>query len=76
MNQFRFEVFVRALFTRILFDAFMTNLAKDFATPFKFTFALPFFIKLMNVMTAATAQEITTIESVCGEIAWPINGSQ
>lgn len=64
------------LFTRILFDAFMTDITLDFTTPFKFTSALPFFLELMNVMAAATAQEITTIEPVRGKIAWAINRSQ
>lgn len=73
----QFETFVAyALFTGILFYAFMTDITLDFTTPFEFTSALPFLIELMDIMAAATAQEITTVESVCGEIAWPINGAQ
>lgn len=64
------------LFACILFDAFMADITLNFTTPFEFASALPFPIKLMDVMSASAAQEITTVETVRGEITGPINRAQ
>lgn len=44
------------LFTRILFDTFMTYVTFNMAAPYKFTSTLPSFYQLMNIMATTTAQ--------------------
>lgn len=71
-----FEHNIFTLFACILFDALMTDITLDLTTPFEFASTLPFFVELMDIISAAATQQITTVQTVCGEIARPIDGAK